>query len=173
MSTTGTQITSSTIESSGHYSVLDILKNYNYIKDPRGSSVEKRTFVYSFDPLMKSIGFSGLPYIVLELPRIEYSRKSSDGKHMFVKWTHNLIVRTAVDGAGGNLPDKGVEDMLSINDDLNETFNSSAVKNVLRDNKLNNIKLTKDSTDDFPINEKLVLESQYTLEYEMRIQTSS
>ncbi len=171
--TSGTIISRTTIESSGHNSILDILKNKNYIADPKSGSAEQRAFVYSFDPLMKSVGFGGLPYIVLELPRLEYRNKSTDGKHQFVKHTHNLIVRTAVDGSGGNLTDKGIEDIQSIADDLNETFNSSAVKNVLRDNGLNNIKLTKDSTDNFPIDEKAVLEAQYTLEYEMRFQTSS
>jgi len=165
-------ITKSKIESNAYTNVYELMNNRSNIADPRGSSAEKRPFILDSDPLAKSIEFSGFPYIVLELPTLEYSRKTTDGKSKFIKWMHKIIIRTAKDGSAGSRIDIGRTDMLNICDDLNEMFNSDNIRKEFRQLGQEDITLIKTGTDVLSIDQKMVYESTYELSYITRLQTS-
>lgn len=159
----------STIESAPDSNIRAVMDDRNNIADPRGSSASHRPFVYDSDPLQKGYAFGDFPYIVLELPTIEYMKQSVDGRHSFIGWKHRITVRTARDGSGGNRIDTGRTDMQSIADDMHQTFNSRAIRDSLRNYGIIKIKLDKDSSDTLTIDQKYVYEAVYTLSYENRM----
>ena len=165
-------ITRTTIESAAYDNIFEIMDTRSNIADPRGSSAGGRTFIYDSDPLMKALDFSGMPYIVLELPELEYDKESTDGKHKFITWKHTITVRTVKDGSSGSRVNTGRSDMQAICDDLNETFNSRTIKDELRLLEIEGIKLTKLSTDTLTLDQQLSYEARYELEYRVRLQTS-
>ena len=164
------KVTRTTIESSPYDNVYTIMNNRDNIADPRGSSAEKRAFIHDSDPMVKSMDFSGYPYIVLELPTLEYSRESVDASKKFIAWKHMITIRTGKDGGSGNTTDIGRTDMLSICDDLNKTFNSKSIKQEMFDLGMRQIKLTKIDTDTLVLNQRHVYEARYELTYEIRLE---
>lgn len=170
-----TAVTRTTLDSAAHNNVFDIVNNRSYVVDPKSpNSIEKnRTFVYDSDPLAKGLNFGDFPYIILEFPTIEQSKVSTDGKHKDIMWTQNLIVRTARDGSSNVGNSIGKTDMQSISDDLFETFNSEAVKAVLRAYSLHGFMLEKNAVDTLSVDQKPVYEAQYILTYYERLQVSA
>ena len=166
-----TAITSTGIESNSYDVIFNILNTRANIPDPRGSTT--RTFIYDADPFHKSIGFQDMPYIVFELPRVEYSKTVADGKHKLITWTHIITVRTTRDGSAGSRVDVGRSDMLSIADSLHSTFNSLTIRQTLRNNNIKFVDLKKVSSDVTVIDQKDVFESVYELKYQTRLQVSS
>ena len=165
-------ITSSTIESNAYANIYGIMNNRSNIADPRGSSAEERPFIVDSDPLVKSLEFSDYPIIILELPTLEYSREAEDGKRKFIKWIHNITVRTARDGSAGNRVDVGRSDMLAICDDINETFNSLSVRKELHGLNIRKVKIEKVGTDTLAVSQNQLYEATYELTYEIRLQVS-
>jgi len=166
-------IEKSNIESNAYSNIFDIMNNRSNIADPRGSSASGRAFILDADPLVKALDFSGYPYIVLELPTLEYSREGVSGTKKFITWTHKITVRTARDGSAGNVVNTGRTDILAIGDDLNETFNKLDVKSELAELNIREVKLSKSTTDVFTISQKTVYEATYELEYQIRLLVSS
>ena len=170
------RLTRSKIESYSYANVLAFVDNRTYIKDPRNpTSLNKlRTFVYDSDPLMKGINFGDFPYIILELPTVEYEqdKNSINGKVKIVGFKHEITVRSAKDGSANTTGGIGRSDILDIGDDLNETFNSETVKQLFRDLDMYNLNLIKLATSDGIVKQKAIYESQYELTYETRMQVS-
>jgi len=167
-------ITNSTLESSAYENIFSMLDDRDIISDPRDTSgTSHRKFIYDSDPLMKGLNFGDFPYIVAELPLIEYSKVSVDGKTKDIKWTVSLTVRTARDGANQRVASTGRTDILSIGDELNELFNSTTHRQTLADNRIYFTVLTKDNTSTPVIDEKYLYQSDYTLTFMERIQVST
>lgn len=171
---TTARIVKDKIESYAYANAYDIINDRNRVKDPRspGSILNLRTFVYDSDPFAKGANFSLFPYIVLELPMIEYSKVSLDGRYKHVQWSQKIIVRAVRDGASGIGNGTGRQDMLDIGDDLQELFNSAANRETFKHLNMYFTKLTKESVDTLAIEQKEVYEAVYELTYETRMQVS-
>jgi len=166
-------ITKSTLESNAYDNIVSFLNDRSIIIDPRDKSgVMKRTFVHDSDPLAKSIAFSDFPYIIAELPTMDYSKVSVNGKVKNITWSMNLTVRTARDGSGQGTSAVGKTDILSIGDDLNDLFNTDTYKQQLALLRMFFTKLTKENTDTLSIDQKLIYEASYTVEFQERIVVS-
>ena len=160
-------ITYQTIESNSYSNVFTLLNTRSNIADPRGSA--DRTFIYDADPLQKGMSFGLFPYIVLELPEIEYSNISMDGQYKFITWKHKIVVRTSRTGSSNaNNPDLGRLDMFAITDDLQTMFNSASVKLTLRQWGMEKAYLKKIGTDVVVIDQKMLYEATYELTYKTR-----
>ena len=163
-----TDISYQNIESASYNDVFNIVNDRTLIQDPRTGTVGGRTFIYDLDPLHKSMGFQFLPYIILELPTIEYDRISEDGRYKFIKWKQAMIVRAARDGSANTRTDVGRSDILAIGDNLQTAFNSGTVKQSLSYQGISKIYLTKTGTDVITIDQKQMYEATYELDYERR-----
>lgn len=167
-----TDIIYTNLESAAWGNIYDILNNRSIISDPRNRSSDK-AFVYDSDPVLhKSGGFSGFPYIILSLPTLEYSRISEDGRFKQCAWKHRIVIRTAKDGSANSRVDVGRTDMFQICDALQQAMNSLSVKNTLSISGINNLKLTKVNNGIVILDQKMLYESEYDLEYNQRIQVA-
>jgi hypothetical protein len=165
-----TDISKSNLESVPYANIFSIIDNRTNISDPRGHT--DRTFVYDIDPLMKGIGFSGLPYIILELPTLEFTHESTNRYYAFANWKQNITIRTARDGAANTRTDVGRTDIFAIGDDLQETLNSPTILSSLRTVGIQHIKIIKASTDLIVVDNKMMYESKYVLSYKFRVQVA-
>jgi hypothetical protein len=162
-----TKINYSNLESAAWDNIYAILNNRTYIADPRNRP--SGAFIYDADPILtKSFGFNGYPYIVEELPTIEFSHNSEDGRYKQVVWKQKLLVRTARDGSANTRTDVGRSDIFAINDDLFQTFNSLAVRDVLARNEVSNVTLNKTGASNPIIDQKYTYEATYELTYNQR-----
>lgn len=170
-----TAVTRTTIDSSAHENIFSVIDTRSYVKDPKhpNSNEKNRVFVYDADPLAKGINFGDFPYIVVEFPTIEMSKVSVDGKHKDVFWSHRITVRTIRDGSSNVGNSIGKSDMQSISDDLFETFNSEAVKIVLRGYNMHKMVLEKNRVETMAVDQRLIYEAQYTLSYTERLAVSA
>jgi len=151
------------------FSIIDTRTN---ISDPRDST-GGRKFVYDSDPYIKGLDFGDFPYIVVKMPIIEKSAPTTDGKHKNILWTQNIIIRTVRKGSsGGGKVDTGRTDMLTIEDDLNETFMNATIKQDLHNNGYKKINLDKINADTDNISQEDVYESEYVLTYQQRMRIS-
>ena len=168
-------IASTNIESGVQGNIIDVVDNRANIKDPRSpSSNEKnRTFVYDSDPFQKCITFEDMPYIIVELPKLDYENVSTDGKHKNLFWRQTLTVRSARDGCSNSRTGVGYTDILAIGNDINSTFNSETIKANLRGYNMYELKIVKISAETISIQQKEAYESQYELSYETRMKVSS
>lgn len=159
------------LESAPHRNILFFVDNRTYIKDPRhkDSTEILRQFVYDSDPFHKGISFKDMPYIVLNFPTLEYSRISLDGKVKYLTWQQRIIVRAGRDGAVNSRTGTGRDNILAIGDDLQETFNSETVKQLLRDVRLFNMNLIKVNVATGIVSSEDIYESEYRLTYNERI----
>lgn len=163
----------SNLDSYSHENILAYVDNRSNVRDPRGQGTLKdRQFVYDTDPLMKSLSYSGMPYIVVEFPAIEDSQPTADGKHKRVDFKSKIIVRAARDGASNSRTGQGRTDMLQISDDLFKLFNSMTKKKELALLGINEITLKKIAVDTLTIMEKECYEWIYDLNYWCRMVTS-
>ena len=160
------------ISSSVWQLVFDIVNDRTLVTDPRNSN-GTRTFVYDSDPLQKSFEFSGLPYIVLEIPTVEYGAQSPDANYAIFKWKLKLIVRTAKDGSAGTRIDTGRADMFTITDSLHKTFQNLTVKNTWRNNKLYSVTLNSLGTDTIVIDQRIMYEVSFEVNGSSRIKTNA
>lgn len=167
------RIDRTTIESAAYDNVFALMNNRSNIADPRASSASGRPFIVDSDPLAKGINFGDFPYVVLQLPTLEYTRDSINGKHKFLEWKHMIIVRTVRSGSGGNKVDTGRSDMLAISDDLQEMFNSISVRQQFLDLNMSNMKLTKIDTDTLILDQDYLYEATYELTYNVRLTIST
>ena len=172
-----TVISKTNIESAAYVNLYAIIDNRSNIVDPRRKSMtsattQKRKFVYDSDPFMQSLNYSDMPYIILELPSLEYSAISTDGKYKDITWSQRIIVRTAREGASTVAIDSGRTDMLDICDDLQETFNKDSIKNTQGGNNIHKLNLTKVSTSSYVIDNVEIYESSFELKYYTRLQVS-
>lgn len=166
-------ITKDSLERQAWDNIFAVMNNRSNIADPRGSSAEQRQFILDSDPFSKSLDFTGVPYIILELPTLEYARNSLDGKHKFITWKHNITVRAARNGSSGSRTDTGRADILNIGDDMQSTFNSRAIRDDLKVLNISMVKLSKTSNNTVVIAQEEVYEARYDLEYLHRIQVSA
>lgn len=113
--------------------IFQIINNRSNVADPKNRGATGK-FVYRNDPWMKGSDFEDYPYIIFRFPKIEKQKKSISGTSKDFIWTHDLIIRTIMNGAvnNSNNTSKGVTDMYSITDDLHETFDSTTIKDQLR-----------------------------------------
>ena len=173
-----TVIDKTNIESASYNNIFAVVDNRSYIVDPRrkdmtSATTQKRTFVYDSDPFIKAILFKDMPYIVLELPMLEYEHWSTDGKYKDINWRQKIVIRTAREGASNVGTDTGRTDMFEICDDLQETFNKDSIKNTLGGSNIRKLNLSKVNTFTDVIDGREVYESEYTLEYYTRLQVST
>jgi hypothetical protein len=171
----GTIITKSNIESAAYSNIFDVLDDRSNINDPRnsGNTAKVRQFVYDYDPFHKSLDFGLFPYMILELPVVMYSRTSGDGKTKDIQWKNTIRLRSARDGAGNSTSDIGRSDALAICDDINETFNSEAIKQSLRALNMKDIKLEQLGQSMDVIDMKYVYESEFSITYITRLTVSA
>ena len=172
---TTTPISYTTIESSSYNNVYSAMNDRNNIADPRDPDGKNiRMFLYDFDPFHLSINFADMPYVILELPQIEYIRMSLHGKRKGILFKHRIVVRTARRGAGNTRnTDVGRTDMLTITDDLHQMFNGMTQRDRFRILNMVKVKLTKISTDTLSVDGKYMYESVFELEYESPLLTVS
>jgi hypothetical protein len=164
-------VTKTNIHTAAFSNIYDTLNNRYYVQDPRTGTANTRVFLHDADPLHKSIGFTGLPYIVVGMPTVEYSNESLDSLHKFVKWKQELIIRTARDGASGSQADVGRTDMNNILDQIHTTFNSSNVKTNLSNWNMKKVKAETVDSDTLIVDEKYVFESKVDVSYMVRMTT--
>ena len=165
---TQNQLTRAKLESYSYTNIFDEMNKRSNIKDPRDpANTKSRMFIYDFDPFHKQINFGDFPYIILELPTIEYLKRSVDGKKKGILFKHRITVRTAREGASqvGSI-DQGRTDMFNITDDMQEMFNAMTVRQTLINLGMSNMNLTKISTDTLTIDQKYVYESVFELSYD-------
>ena len=166
-----TTITISNLESAPYNNMMEILNNRSNIvdpKDPQGT----RDFIYDSDPFMKAIDFSGMPYIILELPTHSGIKPTTDGKHEEITWIYNVTIRTAKDGSGGGTKDVGRGEYLGIADDLNETCKSLTIRDSLDAVNMPRLIITKLSSDTLSVNQKILYEGRYELQHITRLAVS-
>lgn len=165
------RITKSTIESVAYNNIYETVNTRTYVADPRDpGNTGNREFVYDSDPFLKSISFSGMPYIILELPdSVEPSQESLSSSKQRVEWKQRIIVRTVKDGSSGTRANQGRTDILNIGDDLNETFNNDTVEYDLGSTGMFHLKLVKVGFTTDVIDQQTVYESEYELTYSMRL----
>lgn len=139
---TATRVDYTSAISQAWQNLYDVVDTRSNVADPSTATTEIRKFVYARDPDVKKVGFSGYPYIVVNLPTIETveGRRSADTKNSIVVWTTEIEVVTN-DRGYNNQEGKGAEWNNSISDDIFQTFNSTTIRNSLRANGLANINL--------------------------------
>ena len=151
---------------------MNLRSNIADPKDPVGKGT--RQFIYDYDPFHISIDFSYLPYVIVELPTLEYGMTVSNGKRKELNFKHRITVRTnRVHSGNRNIVDNGRIDMLNITDDMNQMFNSDAVRQVFRNNDMYKFNLTKISTDTYPVDGNYIYEALFELEYKAPLITTS
>lgn len=167
-------ITYSTIESNSYNNILSYLNDRTIIVDPRDKGgYAKRPFVYDSDPLAKSMSFGDFPYIVAESPSVEYADVSADGKTKMVTWKMNITVRTLKDGASQGISNTGMSDMLAIADDLHGLFNSLTYRKAFQLLNMFFMNLTKVNSSTTVIDQALLYENNYELEFSTRMEISA
>lgn len=155
------------LESNPYNSVLTLMDTRSNIADPRDpNGLKSRTFVYDFDPFHLAIDFNDLPYIILELPTIDYGIKNLKGSRKQISYTHRITVRTAKRGASNARTDIGKTDMLNICDDMQQMFNSVSVKQAFMNLNLYNFDLRKISVNTYSVDQKYLYEAVYELTYD-------
>lgn len=161
-------VTYDKLETNPFLNIIEVIDTRANIADPRDTSGNKRRkFVYDADPFHKSISFENMPYIVVKFPKSEEITSSVSGTKKGYMYTHQIIVRTARDGASNSAVDQGRTDMLGIVDDLKKTFNNLTVRETYHGWKMSKLKLTKLDSDTGSINQKQIYESIFELSYEL------
>lgn len=163
-------VTRLTLFSNPDKNIFETINDKDNVADPkkiRGSSVQ---FVYRNDPWQKG-EYDGYPYIILKFPSMVRESVSADGNSKKIVWSQELVVRSEIGGARNNSTgdSSSVEDMHSILDDLNKTFDSKTVKDGLRANNMFNMVLSVVDNDDAPIDKKQVFETVLELKYDTRM----
>jgi len=167
-------LTKSTLESNSYANIYSIFSTRTNIADPRGSSSEsQRQMIYDSDPFEKGLNFGNLPYIILPMATVAYTRFSSDGKVKTITWTHRVVVRTVRGGSSGGSTDAGRTDMLAMTDDIHETCNNETIKQQLRDLGMGNLELEKIDSDTGIISQRRIYETVFELSYQERMAVSS
>ena len=168
-------VTKLNIESAPHNNVIDYLNNPSLVRDPRSpnATTRTRTFVYDSDPLMKSINFGFLPYIIVSDPTLVYSKISVDGKVKLLEWSHLITVRTLRDGSSNTRQDVGRKDMQDICNDLQQLFNEEVNKQSLRQLNMRKVNLEKVSAEPITIQQRELFENVFELSYNVRLTLSS
>ena len=89
-------VTRTTLESGAYADIFAIVDNRANVDDPRnsGNTTKMREFVFDSDPFDKGLDFTGMPYIILELPTLETTNPTVDGKTHEIKWSQRITVRT-------------------------------------------------------------------------------
>jgi hypothetical protein len=170
----GNKVTYQTIASYAYDDIFDIIDTRSYIGDPRDSTnIQKRKFVYTSDPFNTSLSFNLLPYIIVNPDTIDYSSVSANGKYKNVIWNMRVVVRAERDGASNSRTGIGYKDVLQIEDDLMETFNSETVKDILRGYGIYYLQLIKTNQDYPVIDGKECIEAEYVIECKCRMAVST
>lgn len=151
--------------------IFTIINNRSNVADPknRGSTGK---FVYRNDPWSKGIDYQSFPYIILRFPRIERDKVSISGSSKDFLWTQDLVVRTAMNGAINNATNTSVAvtDMYAIIDDLNETFDSTTIKDQLRGYGVFNLNIVVLGNDELTDSDgKHIFETNLELTYNTRL----
>lgn len=160
----------SNVESAPWGIIYTFVNNRSYVPDPRGQA--NRIFVHDSDPLQKSFEFSGLPYIILDLPTVEFGEQSPDANEAIVKWKLKLTVRTAKDGSAGTRTDTGRSDMFTITDSLHKTFQDLTVKQSWRDSHLYSVNLQHVSSDTNVVDQRIMFENVFEINGSTRMRTN-
>lgn len=160
-----------TLNSNPYNTVLEILRNSRYITDPRqGTGRRNRKFIYRHDPETTSFDFSLYPLIVCKPAIKTKSKQSADQSTQEIQWTQQIFVRTIMDGSGANKEDIGIDDMIRIMDQIDEYFESSAVRTDFKNAKLNFQDIrTESSLQDIVIADKVIYETIYEITYRSRM----
>ena len=170
----GNKITRSKIETYAYGNILEVIDNRSNIADPRDVGGTKiRRFVYDADPFVESLNFSHFPYIVLDLPTVDYEDTTVNAKHKRALWKQDLMVATARRGSSNTYTDIGRTDMMNICDDIHETFNKETVKAALRLLNIFNLKIEKVDQDMTLIEGKDVYTATFEISYSVRLATSA
>jgi len=164
-------ITKSKIATNAHTNIFSYVNNRNYITDPRhpSSTTTQRDFIYDYDPILKDPNFGDFPFIVVNLPTIDYGKTSSNGKVKWITWTQQLVVRTMRSGSGNTYLNT---DMLDIVDDLHGMFNNETVKSALRLLNMYKMVIKEIDNDMGSFQDRTVLESIHELTYNTRMTVS-
>lgn len=151
--------------------VLDILKNSSYITDPRrGANRRTRKFIYRADPDITSYDFMDYPIIVCRPATKIQSKQSADQKTQEIVWSNRIVIKTVNNGSGQNREDQGIDDMLTLMDQIDQYFESSAVRKDFKDNKLNFMDITTDEALVPIVTDKdTIHETTYTIRYRSRV----
>ena len=166
-------ITKSTLESNAYENVFSILDTRSLVPDPRDKTgLQRRKFIYDSDPLAKGLNFGEFPYIIAELPTMEYSKVSADGKSKEIKWSVAITTRTLREGANQASASTGRTDSLSIGDSLQTLFNTKTNSQTFADLRMFFTYLTKYDTSTPVIDERYIYQSDYTLTFMERIVVS-
>lgn len=166
-----TVVDKTSINSNPYSTVISILENSSYITDPRrGAGVRNRKFIYRHEPDTTSFDFGLYPLIVCKPATKQQSKQSADQSTQEIVWTNQIIVKTVMNGSGANKDDIGVDDMLSIMDEIDLYFESSDVRKDFKDNKLNFMEInTLSSLSEIVIDGKIVYETIYEIRYRTRL----
>lgn len=160
-----------TLNSNPYKTVLSILRNTSYIRDPRKVQGDRnRKFIASYEIDTTSFSFGLYPFIVCKPAIKTQSKQSADQSTQEILWTQPLIVKTSLNGSGNSIDEKGVDDMLSITDDIDQYFESSAVRKDFKDAKLNFMDINTTSyMAETTVDGKLIFETIYEIRYRSRV----
>jgi hypothetical protein len=163
-----TAVTRTNIFSVPFDNLFTVLNNRSNIADPRDAT-GTRKFVYDAEPFVKAIDFSAFPYIVLKQPILSMDQASADSRHKWLRYRHQLLIRTAKLGSGGSRSDAGHADMQVIIDDVLETFNSVMVLSGLRSQGMFHLKAEVVAYDDIGTeSQQAIYESTIEITYDFR-----
>lgn len=151
--------------------VISILESSSYINDPRRpDGIRNRKFIYRHDPDGTSFDFSLYPFIICRCPIKSKSKQSSDQSTQEIQWVQDIVVRTVKEGSGRNKDDVGIDDMLSIMDNIDQYFESTSVRKDFKDAKLNFQDInTIASMNELVYEDNLVYETTYQITYRSRV----
>jgi hypothetical protein len=125
-----TKVIKSNLLSESWQNVYDLLNDSSNIKNPVGN----KKWVYSREPSVKSVDFSGFPYLVVSPSVVDFGdEQTCDGQLKSVNFSVQVDVVTS-----DSMRDKGKGAVWNdqICDEIISLFNSSIVRNTLRGNGL-------------------------------------
>ncbi len=167
------QVTYQNLFSESRNNVVALMTSKN-IPDPISSSAEFRKWIYSREPDVKSIGFKGYPYIIVNPSDLDIEREggSLDMKSKFVFWDIEIEIITSDRGYGEN-DGKGLTYMDTISDSLIKTFMDKDNRVILSNNSMKFVNPTTTSVGTEVIEDELVYRRSILISFKSRIQVSA
>jgi len=167
------QVTYQNLFSESRVNVIALITSTN-VPDPTLSSAEHRKWIYSREPDVKAIDFSGYPYLIVHPSDLDIEREkgSLDGKSKFVYWDIEIEIITS-DRGYGEKDGKGLIHMDTISNNLIKTFMNKTNRNTLSTNSMKFVNPTTTSVGSEVISNELVYRRSIMVSFKSRIQVSA
>ncbi len=169
------QVTYQNLFSESRNNVVALLTSTN-VPDPNISSAEFRKWIYSREPGVKSIDFSGYPFIIVYPVSVDFEKEKGKGsvdmKSKSIFWDIEIEIVTS-DRGYGEKDGQGLTNMDTISNNIVKTFMNKTNRVTLSNNSM---RFTNPVTTDVSIetfHNELVYRRSVMLSFESRIQIST